>query len=178
MRSVREHRKKAASRTRKAKGPPVLSTSEARANFADSRDSSSGQCRSGFDAMAEPLRRLPVEAIYMLAGLGRRSPPRAGDRRRRRGVRQQSFISHHGPPAGRGGGEGKAADAEQGAAARAGQSGPKPGRAEISAKQQARKLAFFARIDFGSRYKRALRSDAYENQGGGCVRGQEASGNC
>lgn len=73
MRSVREHRKKAASRARKPKGPPVLSTSEARANFAEALETAQvDNAVIGFDRYGRTVAALvPVEAIYMLAGLGK-----------------------------------------------------------------------------------------------------------
>ncbi|MBK8544080.1 MAG: hypothetical protein IPL62_11295 [Caulobacteraceae bacterium] len=73
MRSVREHRKKAATRARKPKGPPVLSTSEARANFAEALETAQvDNAVIGFDRYGRTVAALvPVEAIYMLAGLGK-----------------------------------------------------------------------------------------------------------
>lgn len=73
MRSVRDHRKKAASRARKTKGPPVLSTSEARANFAEALETAQvDNAVIGFDRYGRTVAALvPVEAIYMLAGLGK-----------------------------------------------------------------------------------------------------------
>ncbi len=73
MRSVRDHRKKAASRARKVKGPPVLSTSEARANFAEALETAQvDNAVIGFDRYGRTVAALvPVEAIYMLAGLGK-----------------------------------------------------------------------------------------------------------
>lgn len=73
MRSVREHRKKAASRARKPKGAPVLSTSEARANFAEALETAQvDNAVIGFDRYGRTVAALvPVEAIYMLAGLGK-----------------------------------------------------------------------------------------------------------
>jgi hypothetical protein len=77
MRSVREHRKKAASRARKVKGPPVLSTSEARANFAEALETAQvDNAVIGFDRYGRTVAALvPVEAIYMLAGLGKHVDP-------------------------------------------------------------------------------------------------------
>lgn len=77
MRSVREHRKKAASRVRKPKGPPVLSTSEARANFAEALETAQvDNAVIGFDRYGRTVAALvPVEAIYMLAGLGKLVDP-------------------------------------------------------------------------------------------------------
>ncbi|MFN3462651.1 MAG: hypothetical protein ACK4X1_01115 [Terricaulis sp.] len=73
MRSVREHRKKAASRARKPKGAPVLSTSEARANFAEALETAQvDNAVIGFDRYGRTVAALvPVEAVYMLAGLGK-----------------------------------------------------------------------------------------------------------
>jgi hypothetical protein len=73
MRSVRDHRKKAASRARKPKGAPVLSTSEARANFAEALETAQvDNAVIGFDRYGRTVAALvPVEAIYMLAGLGK-----------------------------------------------------------------------------------------------------------
>ncbi len=72
MRSVREHRKKAASRARKPK-TSVLSTSEARANFAEALETAQvDNALIGFDRYGRTVAALvPVEAIYMLAGLGK-----------------------------------------------------------------------------------------------------------
>lgn len=77
MRSVREHRKKAASRARKPKAAPVLSTSEARANFAEALETAQvDNAVIGFDRYGRTVAALvPVEAIYMLAGLGRLVDP-------------------------------------------------------------------------------------------------------
>lgn len=77
MRSVREHRKKAASRARKSKATPVLSTSEARANFAEALETAQvDNAVIGFDRYGRTVAALvPVEAIYMLAGLGRLVDP-------------------------------------------------------------------------------------------------------
>lgn len=69
MKTVRELRKKAASR--KGLGKQVLSTSEARANFAEALESAqvSGAV-IGFDRYGRTIAALvPVEAIYMLAGM-------------------------------------------------------------------------------------------------------------
>ena len=65
MRSVRDHRKKAASRARKPKGPPVLSTSEARANFAEALETAQvDNAVIGFDRYGRTVAALvPVEAI-------------------------------------------------------------------------------------------------------------------
>lgn len=77
MRSVREHRKKAASRARKPKAAPVLSTSEARANFAEALETAQvDNAVIGFDRYGRTVAALvPVEAIYMLAGLGKLVDP-------------------------------------------------------------------------------------------------------
>jgi hypothetical protein len=76
MRSIREHRKKAASRARKPK-TSVLSTSEARANFAEALETAQvDNALIGFDRYGRTVAALvPVEAIYMLAGLGRLVDP-------------------------------------------------------------------------------------------------------
>jgi hypothetical protein len=76
MRSVREHRKKAASRARKPK-TSVLSTSEARANFAEALETAQvDNALIGFDRYGRTVAALvPVEAIYMLAGLGKLVDP-------------------------------------------------------------------------------------------------------
>ena len=77
MRSVRDYRKKAASRARTVKGPPVLSTSEARANFAEALETAQvDNAVIGFDRYGRTVAALvPVEAIYMLAGLGKHVDP-------------------------------------------------------------------------------------------------------
>lgn len=76
MRSVREHRKKAASRARKPK-TSVLSTSEARANFAEALETAQvDNALIGFDRYGRTVAALvPVEAVYMLAGLGKLVDP-------------------------------------------------------------------------------------------------------
>jgi endonuclease YncB( thermonuclease family) len=76
MRSVKEHRKKAASRARKPK-TAVLSTSEARANFAEALETAQvDNALIGFDRYGRTVAALvPVEAIYMLAGLGKLVDP-------------------------------------------------------------------------------------------------------
>lgn len=76
MRSVKEHRKKAAARARKPK-TSVLSTSEARANFAEALETAQvDNALIGFDRYGRTVAALvPVEAIYMLAGLGRLVDP-------------------------------------------------------------------------------------------------------
>ena len=77
MRSVREHRKKAASRASKPKTAPVLSTSEARANFAEALETAQvDNAVIGFDRYGRTVAALvPVEAIYMLAGLSKLVDP-------------------------------------------------------------------------------------------------------
>ncbi len=77
MKSGLEQLKKTASRTRKAKGPPVLSTSEARANFAEALETAQvDNAVIGFDRYGRTVAALvPVEAIYMLAGLGKLVDP-------------------------------------------------------------------------------------------------------
>lgn len=68
MRSVKELRRKAASRVgRKAR---VYSTSEARANFAEALETAQvDNAVIGFDRYGRTIAALvPVEAIYMLAG--------------------------------------------------------------------------------------------------------------
>lgn len=77
MRSGLETRKKSASRPRKAKGPAVLSTSEARANFAEALETAQvDNAVIGFDRYGRTVAALvPVEAIYMLAGLGKQVDP-------------------------------------------------------------------------------------------------------
>lgn len=77
MKSGLEQLKKAASRARKAKGPPVLSTSEARANFAVALETAqSDNAVIGFGRYGRTVAALvPVEAIYMLAGLGKLVDP-------------------------------------------------------------------------------------------------------
>jgi endonuclease YncB( thermonuclease family) len=70
MKSVKELRRKAAKRT--AKTAPVYSTSEARANFAEALETTQlDSAVIGFDRYGRTVAALvPVEAIYMLAGLG------------------------------------------------------------------------------------------------------------
>ena len=75
MRSVKELRRKAASRaTRKAR---VYSTSEARANFAEALETAQvDNAVIGFDRYGRTIAALvPVEAIYMLAGMGHMIAP-------------------------------------------------------------------------------------------------------
>lgn len=71
MRSVRENRKRVAARARKPK-TSVLSTSEARANFAEALETAQvDNALIGFDRYGRTVAALvPVEAIYMLAGFG------------------------------------------------------------------------------------------------------------
>jgi hypothetical protein len=75
MRSVKELRRKAASRvSRKAR---VYSTSEARANFAEALETAQvDNAVIGFDRYGRTIAALvPVEAIYMLAGKGHMIAP-------------------------------------------------------------------------------------------------------
>ena len=76
MRSLKEHRKKAAVRARKPR-TSVLSTSEARANFAEALETAQvDNALIGFDRYGRTVAALvPVEAIYMLAGFGRLVDP-------------------------------------------------------------------------------------------------------
>jgi len=76
MRSVKELRRKAAARaTRKAR---VYSTSEARANFAEALETAQVEnAVIGFDRYGRTIAALvPVEAVYMLAGMGRLIAPK------------------------------------------------------------------------------------------------------
>jgi antitoxin (DNA-binding transcriptional repressor) of toxin-antitoxin stability system len=70
MKTVRELRKKAAKRV--GMGKQVLSTSEARANFAEALETAQvGGAVIGFDRYGRTIAALvPVEAVYMLAGQG------------------------------------------------------------------------------------------------------------
>jgi len=70
MKSVKSLRRKAASR--KAKTAPVYSTSEARANFAETLETVQAESAViGFDRYGRTVAALvPIEAVYMLAGLG------------------------------------------------------------------------------------------------------------
>jgi hypothetical protein len=70
MKSIKDLRKKAASRERKS--APIYSTSEARANFAEALETAQlDSAVIGFDRYGRTVAALvPVEAIYMLAGLG------------------------------------------------------------------------------------------------------------
>jgi hypothetical protein len=75
MRSVKELRRKAAARvTRKAR---VYSTSEARANFAEALETAQvDNAVIGFDRYGRTIAALvPVEAVYMLAGMGHMIAP-------------------------------------------------------------------------------------------------------
>ena len=75
MRSVKELRRKAASRaSRKAR---VYSTSEARANFAEALEMAQvDNAVIGFDRYGRTIAALvPVEAVYMLAGMGHMIAP-------------------------------------------------------------------------------------------------------
>jgi hypothetical protein len=75
MRSVKELRRKAATRvTRKAR---VYSTSEARANFAEALETAQvDNAVIGFDRYGRTIAALvPVEAVYMLAGMGHMISP-------------------------------------------------------------------------------------------------------
>jgi endonuclease YncB( thermonuclease family) len=87
MKSVKELRRKAARRT--AKTAPVYSTSEARANFAEALESAQVESAViGFDRYGRTVAALvPIEAIYMLAGMGEDIDP-AVRNRIARGVRQ------------------------------------------------------------------------------------------
>jgi hypothetical protein len=75
MKSVKELRRKAAARTRKK--AQVYSTSEARANFAEALETAQVEnAVIGFDRYGRTVAALvPVEAIYILAGLGDRIAP-------------------------------------------------------------------------------------------------------
>jgi hypothetical protein len=75
MRSVKELRRKAASRvSRKAR---VYSTSEARANFAEALETAQvDNAVIGFDRYGRTIAALvPIEAVYMLAGMGHMIAP-------------------------------------------------------------------------------------------------------
>jgi hypothetical protein len=76
MSSLKDLRKRAASRARKKKAQ-VLSTSEARAHFAEVLETAQvDNAVIGFDRYGRTTAALvPVEAIYMLAGLGHLVPP-------------------------------------------------------------------------------------------------------
>lgn len=70
MKSVKSLRRKAASR--KAKTAPVYSTSEARANFAETLETVQAESAViGFDRYGRTVAALvPIEAVYILAGMG------------------------------------------------------------------------------------------------------------
>jgi antitoxin (DNA-binding transcriptional repressor) of toxin-antitoxin stability system len=74
MKTVKELRKKAASRV--GMGKQVLSTSEARANFAEALEAAQvAGAVIGFDRYGRTIAALvPVEAVLMLAGLGHKLP--------------------------------------------------------------------------------------------------------
>lgn len=75
MKSVKELRRKAAARTRRK--AQVYSTSEARANFAEALETAQVEnAVIGFDRYGRTVAALvPVEAIYMLAGMGHMIAP-------------------------------------------------------------------------------------------------------
>lgn len=75
MKSVKELRRKAARRA--AKSAPMYSTSEARANFAEALETAQvDSAVIGFDRYGRTVAALvPVEAIYMLAGMGAKIDP-------------------------------------------------------------------------------------------------------
>jgi hypothetical protein len=75
MKSVKELRRKAAARTRRK--AQVYSTSEARANFAEALENAQVEnAVIGFDRYGRTVAALvPVEAIYMLAGMGHMISP-------------------------------------------------------------------------------------------------------
>jgi hypothetical protein len=75
MKSVKELRRKAARRS--AKTAPVYSTSEARANFAEALETAQlDSAVVGFDRYGRTVAALvPVEAIYMLSGMGGKIDP-------------------------------------------------------------------------------------------------------
>lgn len=79
MKSVKEHRKKAPAKAMRSRKPqaPVLSTSVARANFAEALETAQvDNAVIGFDRYGRTVAALvPVEAIYMLAGLGKLVDP-------------------------------------------------------------------------------------------------------
>ncbi len=80
MKSVKELRRKAARRT--AKTAQVYSTSEARANFAEALETAQlDSAVIGFDRYGRTVAALvPVEAIYMLAGMGGKIDPAVRDK--------------------------------------------------------------------------------------------------
>lgn len=69
MKSVKELRRKAATRSRKRK--QLYSTSEARANFAEALETAQVEnAVIGFDRYGRTVAALvPIEAVYMLAGM-------------------------------------------------------------------------------------------------------------
>lgn len=75
MKSVKELRRKAARSATKT--APVYSTSEARANFAEALETAQlDSAVVGFDRYGRTVAALvPVEAIYMLCGLGGKIDP-------------------------------------------------------------------------------------------------------
>lgn len=75
MKSVKELRRKAAARTRRK--AQVYSTSEARANFAEALETAQvDNAVIGFDRYGRTVAALvPVEAIYMLAGMSHMVAP-------------------------------------------------------------------------------------------------------
>lgn len=75
MKSVKELRRKAARSAVKA--APVYSTSEARANFAEALETAQlDSAVIGFDRYGRTVAALvPVEAIYMLSGMGGKIDP-------------------------------------------------------------------------------------------------------
>lgn len=75
MKSVKSLRRKAAAR--KAKTAPVYSTSEARANFAETLETVQAESAViGFDRYGRTVAALvPIEAIYILAGMGAQIDP-------------------------------------------------------------------------------------------------------
>lgn len=91
MKSVKELRKKAASRTRKK--ATVYSTSEARANFAEAIEMVQvDNSIIGFDRYGRPMAALvPVEAVLLLAGRG-------VDRRKREAIEESAALFVHNLP--------------------------------------------------------------------------------
>jgi hypothetical protein len=80
MKSLSKLRRKAA--RRKLKNRPVYSTSEARANFAEALENTQlDSAVIGFDRYGRTVAALvPVEAVYMLAGLGGKIEPAVRDK--------------------------------------------------------------------------------------------------
>jgi hypothetical protein len=99
MTSARGSRKRAAGRKPK---PRSLSTSEARANLADVLETAHAEdAVIGFDRYGRTVAALvPVEAIYMLAGLGR-LVPRATRKRIEEGAALFARTAPHGSVGGR-----------------------------------------------------------------------------